>query len=63
MTHVDVSPSRAEQRKEWGHIAVRKDPYLNLVTEWAKERDITRAEMFERLVTTYAAMLSHKVIG
>jgi hypothetical protein len=45
------------------HLNVRKDPYGNLIREWATERNITMTEMMERVVTTYAAMLNHKVIG
>ena len=45
------------------HVTIRKDPYGNKVRGWAHMRGITMAEMFERMVTTYAAMLNHKVIG
>lgn len=58
-----TAPSIRNQRLLWMHLNVRKDPYGNLIREWATERNITMTEMMERVVTTYAAMLNHKVIG
>jgi hypothetical protein len=58
-----TAPSQYKARQEWGHIALRKDPYYNTVKALAHERGITMAEMLERMVTTYTAILNHKIIG
>jgi hypothetical protein len=56
-------PGKYKARREWTHVTVKKEPYGNLIRTLAKERDITMAEMIERMITTYTAMLNHKVIG
>ena len=57
-----TSPSKLNQRRLWMHVTMRKNPYGNKVREWAHNRNITMAEMLERMVKTYAAMSDEELI-
>lgn len=55
-----ITPGRRRVRAEWTSISVRREPCGLKISEWATERGISKAEMIERMVKTYAALLGEE---